>query len=82
MITDIETNFVYFSSLIKKDARYSSFWKRLESVLSEKKISYSFIENTRDIWCRDYMPVQTGVNKFIQFDYYPDYCRHPNTSKS
>jgi agmatine deiminase len=77
MITDRETNFVYFSSLIRKDARYSSFWKRLERVLSEKKIRYSFIENTRDIWCRDYMPVQTGVNKFIQFDYFPDYCLSP-----
>lgn len=77
MITDKETNFVYFSSLIKETDRYSSFWERLESILIEKRIGYSFIEYTRDIWCRDYMPVQTDINDFVQFDYFPDYYLSP-----
>jgi len=77
MITDKETNFVYFSSLIKETDRYSSFWERLESILIEKRIGYSFIEYTRDIWSRDYMPVQTDINDFVQFDYFPDYYLSP-----
>lgn len=77
MTTDNQTNFVYFSSLIKENEKYSPFWKRLEPILNENQIGYGFIENTRDIWCRDYMPVQKDVNEFIQFEYFPDYYLSP-----
>ena len=77
MITDKETNFVYFSSLIKENEKYLPFWKRLMPVLNENKIGYGFIENTRDIWCRDYMPIQKNTNEFIQFNYFPDYYLTP-----
>ncbi|MFH2143301.1 MAG: agmatine deiminase family protein [Bacteroidota bacterium] len=77
MIIDRETNFVYFSSLIKENVKYLPFWKRLEPVLNENRISYGFIENTRNIWCRDYMPIQKNINEFIQFEYFPDYYLYP-----
>ena len=77
MITDKETNFVYFSSLIKENEKYLPFWKRLEPILTENRIGYGFIENTRDIWCRDYMPIQKDTNEFIQFEYFPDYYLKP-----
>jgi agmatine deiminase len=77
MITDKETNFVYFSSLIKENEKYTPFWKRLVPILNENQIGYGFIENTRDIWCRDYMPIQKQTNEFIQFEYFPDYYLTP-----
>ncbi len=77
MITDRETNIVYFSSLILQINKYKPFWNRLKPILSENKINYKFIENTRDIWCRDYMPIQTNENDFIQFTYFPDYYLTP-----
>lgn len=77
MIIDKETNFVYFSSLIKENEKYIPFWRRLQPVLNENKIGYGFIENTRDIWCRDYMPIQINLNDFIQFEYFPDYYLSP-----
>lgn len=77
MITDKETNVVYFSSLIKSAGKYASFWARLKRILVEKGIQYGFIEHTRDIWCRDYMPIQTGISAFVQFDYFPDYYLSP-----
>jgi len=77
MITDKETNFVYFSSLIKENEKYTPFWKRLVPILNENRIGYGFIENTRDIWCRDYMPIQKNTNEFIQFEYFPDYYLTP-----
>lgn len=77
MIIDKETNFVYLSSLIKENDKYLPFWKRLEPILTENRIGYGFIENTRDIWCRDYMPIQKDVNDFIQFEYFPDYYLEP-----
>lgn len=77
MITDCKTNFVYFSSLLKTEDRYLPFWNRLKSILEEENISYGFLEGTKDIWCRDYMPVQAKQNEFIQFQYLPDYCNNP-----
>ena len=73
MITDSETNFVYFSDLIRTDEKYKFFWEGLESILMENKILYGFIENTKEIWCRDYMPIQISENSFVQFKYSPDY---------
>ena len=77
MINDRDTNFVYFSSLIKENEKYLPFWKRLQAVLDENQIRYGFIEGTRDIWCCDYMPIQKSTNDFIQFEYFPDYYLAP-----
>jgi agmatine deiminase len=73
MITDFQTNKVYFSSLIKT-GKYESFWKELERILAKHNIKPEFIEGTRDIWCRDYMPVQLNTIEYAQFKYFPDYC--------
>ena len=77
MITDQQTNTLYFSSILSENEKYAPFWNELESILREKKIWYGFIENTRDIWCRDYMPIQKKINEFVQFTYFPSYCLHP-----
>lgn len=76
MIPDKETNFVYFSSLIREIDKYRPFWNRLRPLLEYNDISYGFIQNTRDIWCRDYMPIQNDLNEFVQFEYFPDYYLH------
>ena len=34
-----------------------------------------FLPETKDIWCRDYMPVQVDEDTFCQFMYDPDYLR-------
>jgi agmatine deiminase len=73
MITDIHTNKVYFSSLIKAE-KYEPFWTELQKILAIHKIKPEFIEGTRDIWCRDYMPVQLNTIEYAQFKYFPDYC--------
>ena len=76
MIADFQTNKVYFSSLIKS-GKYETFWKDLQRILVKHKIQPAFIEGTRDIWCRDYMPVQIDTFNYSQFKYFPDYCvRH------
>ena len=72
MITDNETTKVYFSSLIKT-GKYSSFWNDLEMILVKHNIKPEFIEGTRDLWCRDYMPVQISEKDYVQFKYFPDY---------
>jgi agmatine deiminase len=77
MITDNQTNFVYFSSLLQSLPAYQPFWNRLEKVLKKESIPYGFITGTRDIWCRDYMPVQVSESHFVQFKFYPEYLLEP-----
>jgi agmatine deiminase len=79
MITDNQTNVVFFSSLLK--SRFPSLWDKIEPLLKERKIDFHFIENTRDIWCRDYMPIQVDENNFVQFQYFPDYYLTPKQVK-
>lgn len=71
MITDSQTNTVYFSELLKE---YSSLQK-IEQVLKKHQISFGFLKDTKDIWVRDYMPIQTDINKFVQFRYEPSYLK-------
>ena len=82
MIKDKDTNYIYFSSLIKENKKYLPFWERIKLILLENNIPFGFIENTRDIWCRDYMPIQLNSDEFIQFTYFPEYLLTPkNISK-
>lgn len=80
MITDSETNLVYFSSLLTTEDRYKPFWKRLKAVLVKESIPFRLIEGTKDIWCRDYMPIQVACNNFQQFQYFPDYLNNKKWS--
>ncbi len=67
MISDIETNCVCFSGLILK--RYPGLFNSLEAALEQRGIPYGLITGTRDIWCRDYMPIQVAADRFVQFKY-------------
>ena len=73
MITDSQTNRVYFSQLLENKLQYAVFSKDLKSILDKHGIHYGFLPETLDIWCRDYMPVQTNSDNFIQYRYEPDY---------
>ena len=71
MITDQETNFVYFSGLLPEYRPV--FFKELKEILEGERIKYGLLPHTNDIWCRDYMPVQVSKSHFIQFKYDPKY---------
>lgn len=73
MITDAETNFVYFSELLRQKPDYRLFHEQLISILQKHNIQYNYLDETRDIWCRDYMPIQVNKERFVEFRYDPDY---------
>lgn len=75
MITDNETNFLYFSEEL--EAR-SNFFKSFCSLLNKHSIRYHILDETKDIWAVDYMPIQSGIDRFIQFKYEPDYLQDDN----
>ncbi len=81
MITDEETNVLYLADSLKKK-KYSAFLERFEKTLKENSINPEFLTNTKDIWAVDYMPIQIGADKFIQFIYNPDYLQNKTQAKT
>lgn len=75
MITDKDTNIVYFSAMLKTE-KYAHVWAKISAVLNKHNIETAFIEGTKDIWARDYMPIQTDINCFVQFRYEPTYLKN------
>ncbi len=73
MIPDYRTDRVYFSDLLPR--RYPLVARRLLLLLNQHGVATGCIPGTRDIWCRDYMPIQLDSGRFVQFDYAPDYLR-------
>lgn len=75
MVTDRKTNTVFFSDLLRSKNEYKTTFERIETILDKHQISYGFLKNTKDIWCRDYMPIQIGIADFVQFKYEPSYLK-------
>jgi len=75
MIADKDTNFVFFSDLLRKKSEFRETCTRICEVLDKYAIEYDFLEGTKDIWARDYMPIQVSKNKFIEYRYDPDYLQ-------
>ena len=76
MITDNQTNKVYFS----KRLTWYKCWKELRRILDETGIYYDLLENTNDKWVRDYMPIQLEKDKFVSYVYNPDYLQEDKKS--
>lgn len=66
---------LYFSSLLKADSKYTPAADRFSAVLDASNIKYQYIDNTKDIWLRDFMPILTGSGRYIYFRYEPLYLR-------
>jgi agmatine/peptidylarginine deiminase len=88
MITNFETNKVFIakglSSIPYTSTAYSLVTSLYNQNLEWGELPYS--ESPLHIWARDYMPVQVNKDKFVKFNYNPDYLRNypqykPDTSK-
>lgn len=64
---------IYFSSLLKQ--QFPTLTLNLEKELNSQKIAFSYLSHTKDIWCRDFMPIQIGKDEFVLFNYYPSYLK-------
>jgi agmatine deiminase len=73
MISDKQTNFVYFSQYLKE--KHSEIFNNIAAILDNNGVGYGIIKgnNNNDIWARDYMPIQTHQNRFVKFKYEPSY---------
>lgn len=75
MTTNFETNKVYIAKGMASE-KYVDATGHLLATLHKHKIRWDFLSTTTSalhIWARDYMPVQVSKNKFVRFNYSPDY---------
>jgi len=70
MIADHQTDTVYISDLLTVENRPAEHG--LRALLADR---LRVIPGTRDIWCRDFMPIQLDTHRFVQFRYDPDYLK-------
>ena len=52
----------------------------LLKVLQRHCVRYSFLKGTKDIWCRDYMPIQIRPGYFQGYHYDPDRTIHEESA--
>lgn len=71
MIPDSRCNRVYFSAKLPEACPKT--YSGLIDILDLYGVPHSLLKRTKDIWCRDYMPIQNTEESFIAFGYRPDY---------
>ncbi len=63
---------LYFAASLLNPAT-QFFAHSLISLIRGRNVSYDIVNGTKDIWLRDFMPIQTGKNQFVQFTLTKDY---------
>lgn len=71
MIADGDTDVVYVADTLGR--RFPEVHRGLTSILRDHGIPLRAIPGTRQVWCRDFMPIQVADERFVQFRYAPDY---------
>lgn len=73
MIADWEINGVFLADQLQD--RFPNLFQQLREILVSHGVEVRLLQDVRDIWARDYCPIQVGPEKFVQFRYEPDYLK-------
>ena len=73
MTTDNLTTTVYFSDLLPKKCPILN--QHIAEALEGNGIRYAYLSETKDIWCRDFMPIQIEEDRFVFYKYTPNYLQ-------
>lgn len=79
MIADWQTNKVYLSN--KLEVKFPKTYEKFTNKLKAFNYIPDILPNTKDIWARDYMPIQVNDSKFIEYRYDPDYLQGDSDDK-
>ena len=75
MTTDNLTTTAYFSDLLPKKCPILN--QHIPEALEGNGIRYAYLSETKDIWCRDFMPIQIDEDRFVFYKYTPNYLQDP-----
>lgn len=70
MITDQQTNTVYFSNTLPEE--YPEECSQLMALIKEQAYAVKLLIGADDFYCRDFMPVQVSETDFVQFVFRPE----------
>lgn len=73
MLPDSLTNTVYFSGMLPEQCPQLN--AQITEALQKHGIPYSYLSETKDIWCRDFMPIQIEEERLVFYKYTPDYLQ-------
>ena len=73
MLTDNLTNTVFFSSLLPEKCPILN--AHIVDALQKHGVPYVYLYGTKDIWCRDFMPIQIDEDRFMFYKYTPNYLQ-------
>jgi len=73
MIPDNKTNTIYLADILKP--YYPKTWSEINKALKSFNITPQILLGTKDVWARDYMPIQVTMDKFVEYRYDPDYLQ-------
>lgn len=79
LLTDADTDTVYFSNYLPKEC--PNLYKKLKQILKDNGVDCRLLKYTEDIWCRDFMPIQTADNRFVSYKYLPNYLNDAENRK-
>lgn len=65
----------YFSPWLKSLSRYKKVWQQIETAMHGLNELYDFVPEAKDLWVRDFMPLQRHDGEFIIYRYSPDYLQ-------
>lgn len=65
------TQEIFISEWLQKD--YKDVYSQLLSTLLELDITPKILPYSKEVWCRDYMPIHIGEGKYVGFNFRPDY---------
>lgn len=71
MLADKDTNLVYIADSMR--TKRPDVYNRLTKLFSDIGVEVRLLHGTKDIWCRDYMPIQVDRSLFVKFHYAPNY---------
>ena len=74
MINNADTNFVYLSDKLEK--AFPKVHYLLTDALQNAGVEYDYLKGSKDVWCRDFMPIQLDEKRFVQFNYDPSYLKN------
>ena len=72
-MTDRDTDMVFIADGPAEALGLSGFYDRFKAKLESHGIEYRSLPEVKDIWCRDFMPIQLDTHTFVGYRYAPDY---------
>lgn len=74
MINDSNKNHLFLSGTLP--LKFPKFYTEFSKILTKNKVGFELLPKTKDVWARDYMPIQNSLRQLINFQYEPDYLRN------